>query len=161
LMPFKEMITDEGGFIPSDVITRQTKISKIFVAGDITVGQKTVIDAMAHGKKAAESVQLFLQEIPVDYARDSLDYCENEFSVDLSKAEAIPRVQRKTLKGDARRSFEELEGCMSKEEALLEAKRCLSCGEPFGKFRTCWSCLPCEVECPQEALYVKIPYLMR
>jgi hypothetical protein len=33
----------------------------------------------------------------------------------------------------------------------------LDCGMPFG-IRTCWFCLPCEIECPEEALYVEIPY---
>ena len=46
-------------------------------------------------------------------------------------------------------------------KARAEAGRCYSCGAPFGKFRTCWFCLPCEVECPQEALWVDIPYLLR
>jgi formate dehydrogenase major subunit len=48
----------------------------------------------------------------------------------------------------------------SREEALAEAERCLDCGIPFG-IRTCWFCLPCEIECPEEALYVEIPYLLR
>jgi formate dehydrogenase major subunit len=37
----------------------------------------------------------------------------------------------------------------------------LSCGQPFGKYRTCWFCLPCEVDCPHEALWVEVPYLLR
>jgi formate dehydrogenase major subunit len=43
---------------------------------------------------------------------------------------------------------------------MAEAERCLDCGVPFG-IRTCWFCLPCEIECPEEALYVEIPYLLR
>ena len=96
-----------------------------------------------------------------EFDRDPLASCDLDFDVDLSKAEAIPRVCASKIEGKERASFAELEKGITKEQALLEAKRCLSCGEPYGKFRTCWSCLPCEVECPQEALYVKIPYLMR
>jgi NADPH-dependent glutamate synthase beta subunit-like oxidoreductase len=49
----------------------------------------------------------------------------------------------------------------TEESARREAERCYSCGEPFGKYRTCWFCLPCEVECPHDALWVEIPYLLR
>ena len=44
----------------------------------------------------------------------------------------------------------------SGDEAVAEAERCLNCGVPFG-LRTCWFCLPCEIECPEKALYVKFP----
>jgi NADPH-dependent glutamate synthase beta subunit-like oxidoreductase len=59
-----------------------------------------------------------------------------------------------------RMGFQEVSLGYSKEEALAEAERCLNCGKPFG-LRTCWFCLPCEIECPEEALYVEIPYLLR
>ena len=84
-----------------------------------------------------------------------------EFEVDFSNADSAPRVHTTRLEGEERRSFKELEKCLSESEATTEAKRCLSCGVPYGKHRTCWSCLPCEVECPEDALWIDIPYLMR
>jgi hypothetical protein len=39
-------------------------------------------------------------------------------------------------------------GCRSR---ALPQLRCA-----FG-LRTCWFCLPCEIECPEEALYVEVP----
>ena len=51
--------------------------------------------------------------------------------------------------------------CPGAEQARTEASRCLSCGGPTGHYRNCWFCLPCEVECPEQALYVNIPYLLR
>jgi len=151
----------EKGFVVTDSVTKQTSITKVFAAGDVTVGPKSVADAMAQGREAAISVERYLQKIPLEFDRDPLASCDLEFDVDLSQAEAIPRVIACKMEGKERASFAELEKGITKEQALTEAKRCLSCGEPYGKFRTCWSCLPCEVECPQEALYVKIPYLMR
>ncbi|KUO50349.1 MAG: hypothetical protein APF76_11615 [Desulfitibacter sp. BRH_c19] len=150
-----------GTCISIDPITKQTNLEKVFAAGDVTPGLKTIVDAMAQGREAAESVYRYFEEIPLDYARDRLSGCEVDFKVDTSEAKAIPPVRIGKLEGDERRSFKETELCMSKEQADLEAKRCISCGEAHGKFRTCWSCLPCEVECPQEAIHVKIPYLMR
>ncbi|MGD9194094.1 MAG: hypothetical protein PVH58_19400, partial [Desulfobacterales bacterium] len=62
---------------------------------------------------------------------------------------------------DGKDDFSELEQGIDRKTARQEAQRCLSCGEPFGKYRTCWFCLPCEVDCPHEALWVEIPYLLR
>ena len=151
----------KDGFVLADAVTKQTSTAKVFAAGDVTVGAKSVVDAMAQGREAAISVDRYLNDIPVEYDRDPLVSCDVDFEVDLSRAEAIPRVSAARLAGEERASFLELEKGITKEQALMEAKRCLSCGEPHGKFRTCWSCLPCEVECPEEALYVKIPYIMR
>lgn len=68
-----------------------------------------------------------------------------------------PQVRCVRGQGD----FEEMEGTFSPEQARLEAERCYSCGGPEGRYRTCWFCLPCEVVCPEEALWVEIPYLLR
>ncbi len=55
----------------------------------------------------------------------------------------------------------EVEKTLSGEEALREAERCLSCGRAAEVNRTCWYCLPCEIECPVKALEVRMPYLVR
>ena len=62
-----------------------------------------------------------------------------------------------TGKGD----FAETTDVFTAEQARTEASRCLSCGGPTGHYRNCWFCLPCEVECPEQAVYVNIPYLLR
>lgn len=154
-------LTMERGFVVTNPVTKQTSVANVFAAGDITIGSKSVADAMAQGREAAISVDCLLQDIPLEFDRDPFAACDLDFEVDLSMAELIPRVSASKLAGEDRETFRELEQSITKEQALMEAKRCLSCGESYGKFRTCWSCLPCEVECPEKALNVKIPYLMR
>ncbi len=151
----------EGGYIKTDPLTKQTSNGKVFAAGDAIKGPKSVVDAMAQGREAAESVHRFLMGIPLDFARNRFDGAVTEFEVDYSQAVSVPRIIPETATGKDRLSFKEFEKTITKEQAVTEAKRCLSCGEPYGKHKTCWSCLPCEVECPQKALSVKIPYLMR
>lgn len=34
-------------------------------------------------------------------------------------------------------------------------------GKAYMKFDECWYCLPCEVDCPTQAIHVSIPYLLR
>ncbi|CAA9890051.1 Ferredoxin [Candidatus Methylobacter favarea] len=37
----------------------------------------------------------------------------------------------------------------------------LSTGKAVMKYDECWFCLPCEKDCPTQAIHVDIPYLLR
>ena len=143
-----------------DPITLQTPRSKVFSAGDFIRGPRTIIEAMAQGKEAALSIQRFLQGENLHYGRGNGGPYELQFEPDLTRAKSRLRVAMPSLPVSQRKGFQEVARGYSKEEATAEAERCLNCGVPFG-LRTCWFCLPCEIECPEEALYVEIPYLLR
>ena len=137
------------------------KNEMIFMAGDVITGPSTIIDAMAKGRCAAQSVHRYVKGEHLKYGRAYEGPIETNFEIDTlrgseSKRNNLPIHQCKG-KGD----FKQLESTYDLDSARKEAQRCYSCGDPFGKFRTCWFCLPCEVECPNDALYVEIPYLMR
>ncbi|MGQ9695866.1 MAG: FAD-dependent oxidoreductase [Thermodesulfobacteriota bacterium] len=149
-----------GERIIFDPVTFQTKNRKVFVAGDFTRGPSTVVEAMSQGKEAAISVKRFLQGDDLDYGRVNQVIYEREFAVDFSRAKPRARVAIPKILLPQRRGFSEITQTYAPEEALAEAERCLNCGVPFG-LRTCWFCLPCEIECPEKALYVEIPYLLR
>ena len=141
-------------------VTLQTQKEKIFAAGDFLRGPKTLVEAMGQGKEAALSIQRFLQGEDLEYGRVNPTPFELQFEPDLSRAKSRPRAAMPAIPLTRRKSFTEVARGYSKEEAMAEAERCLDCGVPFG-LRTCWFCLPCEIECPEEALYVEIPYLLR
>ena len=126
-------------------------------------GPASVVEAMADGKAAAESISRFLRGEDVAFGRAYAGPYLTEFEVNLADAAPQGRVvlgkNRYLQAGQG--SFEELECGMTEEEAVQEAGRCVNCGLPVGYHRTCWFCLPCEVECPEEALWVEIPYLLR
>ena len=87
--------------------------------------------------------------------------CITDFPVDHSNA--IPR-QRKSLPRRSvsdRTLYTEVEKTMNFNNAKEEAERCMNCGYPAEVNQTCWSCLPCEIECPVSALEVRMPYLIR
>lgn len=151
-----------SGRLIVDPLTLQSQgLAKLFAAGDAVTGPRTVVEALASGKEAAESVRRYLEGDDLRYGRSYLGAYDLEFDVDKSGAVARPRVAPRKVEGAARRGFAELQLGMTKDEARAEAERCLSCGEVYGKFRNCWFCLPCEVECPEKALWVEIPYLLR
>jgi hypothetical protein len=115
---------------------------------------------MAQGKEAAISIKRLLTGEDVYYERGNGKPCELQFEPDWNRAKKQARVAMRQIPFSQRKGFQEVTKGYSKEEALAEAERCLNCGIPFG-LRTCWFCLPCEIECPEEALYVEIPYLLR
>jgi NADPH-dependent glutamate synthase beta subunit-like oxidoreductase len=143
-----------------DPLTLQTPREKIFLAGDFLRGPKTLVEAMAQGKEAAQSIGRFLLGESLDYGRGNGSPWELHFEMDLTKAQPRPRQSMPQRAVSQRRNFDEVALGFGKGEAQAEAERCLNCGIPVG-LRTCWFCLPCEIECPEEALYVEIPYLLR
>ena len=153
-------------FIPESAgvgITRQQTIAVnpntlaatrpgVFAAGDATTGTAFVIEAVASGHRAAESIHRYLRgeelepelkpELPV---------------VDLSRAEIQERVRRGEVKVTPRvpmpelpvedrvRNFAEVETGYTEEQAQAEAARCLACG-------ICSECLSCWYTCQADAI---------
>jgi len=134
--------------------------SKVFSAGDFVTGPRTLVEAMAQGKEAALSIERLLKGQDLYYERGNGKPIEVQFEPDWPRALKRSRTVMPTLAVSQRKGFEEVAGGFSRDEAIAEAERCLNCGVPFG-LRTCWFCLPCEIECPEEALYVEVPYLLR
>ncbi|RJP17651.1 MAG: FAD-binding protein [Candidatus Abyssobacteria bacterium SURF_5] len=144
-----------------DPLTLATSDPKVFLAGDYATGPSSVVDAMASGRTAAESVDRFLRGRHLTYGRGYRGPVELEFEIDTASASSLGRVKIPQKRFEDKGDFKEVGGSIDKDAARAEASRCYSCGGPFGKFRTCWFCLPCEVECPEKALRVEIPFLLR
>jgi NADPH-dependent glutamate synthase beta subunit-like oxidoreductase len=144
-----------------DTLTLQTEQASVFVAGDVCSGPSSVVHAMASGRQAAESIRRYLSGEDLRFGRSYTGPCETEFPIDTSRGSSAERTENPLCRFEGPGDLRELEMPFTQEIAQREAGRCYSCGEPFGKYRTCWFCLPCEVECPQDALWVEIPYLLR
>ena len=150
----------QGG-LRADPLTLQTERPKIFLAGDCHGGPSSVIRAMASGRQAAISVERFLKGEHLRFNRTYAGPVVTEFEIRLEGAVDRDRLQPPLRSFQGEGDFAELEGPYSAEQARREAERCYSCGQPEGRYRTCWFCLPCEVVCPEKALWVEIPYLLR
>jgi NADPH-dependent glutamate synthase beta subunit-like oxidoreductase len=158
---FKMIGLDPAKARQIDPLTLQSPDEMIFLAGDVVGGPSSVVEAMAQGRRAAESVDRFFKGEPLRYGRDYAGPVETDFQIDTSRAANLKRAEIPARPFQGEGDFGELEPCLDMESARKEASRCYSCGQPFGKYRTCWFCLPCEVECPHDALWVEIPYLLR
>ena len=144
-----------------DGLTLQTATENVFLAGDAAFGPSTIVEAMASGRQAAESAHRLVGGEHLTYGRSYPGAVDTEFEIDTERGSDAERVNAKWRSFDGKGDFSPIEIALDAKEALKEAGRCYSCGQPFGKYRTCWFCLPCEVECPNDALWVEIPYLLR
>ncbi len=159
--PFEGTAILQNGALAADPLTLQTVDEKLFLAGDLAGGPSSVVDAMAGGRQAAESVDRFLKGEHLRFGRTYPGPVETDFEIDADRGSKERRTASAQHRFRGKGDFDEIERGFDAKTAVKEAGRCHSCGEPFGKYRTCWFCLPCEVDCPNEALWVEIPYLLR
>jgi NADPH-dependent glutamate synthase beta subunit-like oxidoreductase len=145
-----------------DPVSLQTKYPTVFAGGDVVSGSQSVIEALAHGREAAISLDRILQGETLLWGRQFWDgVCITDFAIDHSKGVIRERVAVTRLPSEQRDLYTEVEKTLDQKTARLEAERCLNCGYPAEVNQTCWYCLPCEIECPVNAIEVRLPYLVR
>jgi len=120
--------------ISADSKTGSTKDPFIFAGGDCVTGAKTAIEALAGGRKAAESIDRFLTLGTVQNPNPE------EFNISKGKLKDLPdeifslykkqnRVSMPTINPQERvKNFIEIEKGLDEKEAIKEASRCLECG---------------------------------
>jgi len=150
--------------LSADALTLQASSRKnVFACGDCLTGPSSVVHAMASGKEAAISADRFLKGESLGYGRDY--YTNNglirDYEVSTRQCIGGPRGKVDRLPVSERSITGETDQTMTQEQARKEAERCLSCGRSFESNRTCWYCLPCEIECPVDALEVRMQYQVR
>ena len=156
------LVNENKTSVLADSVTFQTNRRKIFSAGDVIGGKQSVVHAMAQGREAALSIDRFLEGEKLGWGRKYWDGIGiNNFHIDASKASTHKRCQLPRIPIGQRTLVDEVEKTIDTKDARLQAERCLNCGYPAEVNQTCWSCLPCEIECPVDALEVRIPYLIR
>jgi heterodisulfide reductase subunit A-like polyferredoxin len=124
----------------------------VFAAGDTVSGTSFVIEAVASGHTAAESIMRYLQgeqlepsqkpDLPVVHlSQEGLDK-----RIARREIRRQPRVPMPWLSVEERiHSFAEVEGGYDDESAQLEAARCLACG-------ICSECMSCTFACGVDAI---------
>mgnify|MGYP000159067522 CR=1 FL=1 len=135
-----------GDWIAADPVTLQTKLEGVFAGGDAVTGPATVIEAIAAGKRAAESIARYLRGEDLAAGRTLWppDTSEVEYYTP-PVIEPQARVQMPKLPVSERAGFAEINLGFSEEAAVAEAKRCLSCG-------ICSECLECVKVCEPAAI---------
>jgi heterodisulfide reductase subunit A-like polyferredoxin/coenzyme F420-reducing hydrogenase delta subunit len=119
-----------GERIAASAETCATNVEGVFAGGDVVTGPNTIVNAMASGKEAAESIDRYIRgeslETERGIARPSVyvspvEVTEEELAG--ARRPAAPcRAASERVEG-----FLEVEDRLSEEMAIKEARRCLRC----------------------------------
>ena len=116
----------------------------LFAGGDMVPGERTIAVAVGHGAKAARNIAAWLRSAKCDDTT-SAPLAAFESLNPWYYGEADPAVQPTLDAARRRTTFDEVHSGLDEEHALLEARRCLSCGH-------CFECDNCYGMCPDNAV---------
>ena len=127
-----------------DPVTLETSVKGIFAAGDCATRDRTVTHAIGMGKNAARAVNAYLKGT-VYKKQPKHEDAKFEDMHPWYYSEA-PKTVRPELEAARRSSnFDEVQHGLTEENAIFEARRCLSCGN-------CMECDNCYGVCPDSAI---------
>lgn len=127
--------------IAADAHTMATSLPGVFSGGDAVLGADLAVRAVAAGRMAAMSIHQYLSGEPVtgepvNTAVTMQPVDDEERAALYRSIERAQRVHLPELPMERRvMGFEEVEGRLAKDDALAEARRCMTCG-----CRKCDSC---------------------
>jgi NADPH-dependent glutamate synthase beta subunit-like oxidoreductase len=137
-------LTMKDGVVQVDPVTMMTGHPGIFAGGDMVPAERNVTVAVGHGKKAARQIDAWLRMRPADVpAKHESATFERLNPWYYSDAPKTVRPQLDIARRTS--SFDEVQGGLTEDNALFEARRCLSCGN-------CFECDNCYGVCPDNAV---------
>jgi len=121
----------------------QTEQQGVFAGGDV-LGLGISTRSVGQGRIAAQAIDAFL--LSKHYSPPIKGRPVRQTDMRLSFYKTMPRNEEAQIPAeDATKGFEEIFSTLTTEQALIEAKRCMSCGQ-------CFVCDQCRVFCPREAI---------
>jgi 2-oxoacid:acceptor oxidoreductase delta subunit (pyruvate/2-ketoisovalerate family) len=134
----------KDGVVQVDPKTMMTGHAGIFAGGDMVPADRNVTVAVGHGKKAARNIDAWLRNTQAVVAeKHAAATFENLNPWYYSDAPGTVRPQLEIARRTS--SFDEVQGGLTEDNALFEARRCLSCGN-------CFECDNCYGVCPDNAV---------
>ena len=118
------------GTIVVDPETFATNKEGIFAGGDVVTGANTVVEAMAAGKVASESIDKYLRGESLTRVYEVTKPSIFVEALELTEEELaqLKRIEMPTLSAEERsKNFKEVELGFDEKMAMKEARRCLRC----------------------------------
>ena len=146
-----------GNYPVADKFTYQTDDPDIFVGGDVYTGPKFVIDAIAAGHEAAESLHRHVRpRASMTIGRDRRNYTpldkDDITFPDYDKAGRQEAGMDETI--DHKNSFVDAHKTLTAEQVKIETSRCLSCGASYVDPNKCIGCGLCTTRCQFDAIHL-------
>ncbi|MGZ5217075.1 MAG: NAD(P)-binding protein [Caldimonas sp.] len=134
----------QDGVVQVDPATMMTGLAGLFAGGDMVPADRNVTVAVGHGKKAARHIDAWLRGSRYQAApKHAVATFERINPWYYSDAPKTVRPQLDLARRTS--SFDEVQGGLTEDNALFEARRCLSCGN-------CFECDNCYGVCPDNAV---------
>ncbi|MBI2839871.1 MAG: FAD-dependent oxidoreductase [Acidobacteria bacterium] len=137
--------TTTWGTIQADPMTLATTIPGVFAGGDCVTGPDVVVTAMAGGRKAAISIDRYINAQDMRAGRELEGAHHSHVEVDTAGVLMRKRVPMPAIPIDRRRTFDEVHTGYTEEMARSEAARCLDCA-------VCCDCELCATACEPKAI---------
>ena len=149
--------TKPNGAPLAEPYTYRTKDPQIVVGGDVFTGPKFVIDAIAAGKMAADSLHRIAHPgTSKDEGINKMEFValdKNNIYIDDYDHSAR---QEEGLDGsiDAKKSFRDARKTLTEEQVKIETARCLGCGASIVDTNKCIGCGICTTKCEFDAIHL-------
>lgn len=142
-----------GNYPKAEKYTYQTGESDIFVGGDVLTGPKFVIDAIAQGHEASESLHRFVQNGHMTIGRNKREFIElNKDDISIVSYDTAGREEPEERKDVEKFSFKDPSGILTEEQVKTETSRCLGCGVTVVDPNKCIGCGICTTKCKFDAI---------
>jgi len=135
----------------ADKLTYQTAEPDIFVGGDVYTGPAFVIDAIAQGHEAAESLHRYVQNGHMNIGRNRREFIAlDKEDISLPSYDTAGRQEAE----DHREAdpFRDNHGTLTEEQVKIETARCLGCGATEVDQNRCIGCGICTTKCAFDAI---------
>ncbi len=132
LIPTGGPSLSKRGTVIVDQFSLATEMAGVFAGGDAVLGPATAVEAIAHGRRAAEAIEHYLHpDSAIHFPWNDPRVLDTAFDPNAPASDAA-RMHTPKLQALVRRAcFDEVELPLSAAEARREASRCLRCD--FGK----------------------------
>ena len=146
-----------GNYPVADKFTYQTEDPDIFVGGDVYTGPRFVIDAIAAGHEAAESLHRHARpDASMTIGRDRRSFTPlNKDDIKFPSYDTAGRQEAGMNESiDAKMSFKDAHLNLTEEQVKIETGRCLGCGASYVDYNKCIGCGLCTTKCEFDAIHL-------
>lgn len=144
-----------GNYPVADSLTYQTEDPDIYVGGDLLTGPSFVINAIAEGHFAAESLHRHAQtqaHPTIGIERHHFDQLDKD-DISFPSYDEAGR-QQVALDLNVSDPFKDERLCLTEEQVHTESSRCLSCGAAHVDPNKCIGCGLCTTRCEFDAIHI-------